>query len=116
MIDRRSANTVVATERHTVRSEVRLCFAFVPIRSSVPSEILIHITLAGRKRDHTKAQKYPRLRINFMASLMVLGLLEFNDLAALVSKGQFMAKTFPFANDDFPFYFAFLVELIDMLN
>jgi hypothetical protein len=48
------------------------------------------------------------------AERLLLGLLQLDDLATLVSEGQFMAEPFAFANDGFPLGFALLVELVDI--
>ena len=50
-----------------------------------------------------------------MAWLMLLGLLQLDDLATLVSESQFMAEPFPLANDSLPLRFTFVVKLIDIL-
>ena len=45
-----------------------------------------------------------------------LRLLEFNDVATFVCKGQLVAEPFPLANDGLCFGFALLVELVDILH
>src|SRR5271157_865442 len=47
---------------------------------------------------------------------LLLGLLQLDDLPTLIGKSQLMAEPFAFANDGLPLRFAFLVELIDILD
>src|SRR5208337_612306 len=66
--------------------------------------------------DSTRRSVRTRLFVGGLAEKLLLGLLQLDDRATLVSKGQFMAEPFAFANDSLPLGFAFLVELIDMLH
>src|SRR5271165_7546137 len=47
---------------------------------------------------------------------LLLGLLQLDDLPTLVGKSQLMAEPFAFANDGLSLRFAFLVELVYILD
>src|SRR5271166_937333 len=47
---------------------------------------------------------------------LLLGLLQFDDLATLVGQGQLMAEPFAFENDGLSLRFTFLVELVYILH
>src|SRR5271157_1436432 len=66
--------------------------------------------------DSARRSVPTRSFVGGLAGNLLLGLLQFDDLATLVGKGQFMAEPFAFANDGLPLGFTLLVELIDILN
>src|SRR5271157_5583151 len=66
--------------------------------------------------DSARRSVRTRLCVGGLAENLLLGLLQLNDLTTLVSKGQFMAEPFAFANDGLSLRFAFLVELVYILH
>src|SRR5271157_1663287 len=66
--------------------------------------------------DSARRSVCTRLFVGGLAENLLLGLLQLDDLATLVSKGQFMTEPFAFANDGLSLRFAFLVELVYILD
>src|SRR5271157_5748160 len=66
--------------------------------------------------DSARRSVRTRLFVGGLAENLLLGLLQLDNLPTLIGKSQLMAEPFASANDGLSLPFAFLVELVDILD